>query len=114
MGTNYYVKKENQDIEDAIHVGKRSAGWQFLLSPFRKSGKAWINFLKRNKDLIYNEYGEKVSLKDMLENIDLNGYFGKHKMNGKKADPLIYNTNWKDWEFYDKEGYRISRYEDFC
>jgi hypothetical protein len=115
MGTNYYVKKEeNQDIKDAIHIGKRSGGWQFLLSPFRKSGKAWINFLKRNKDLIYNEYGEKIYLKEMLENIDLNGYFGKDKMNGKKATPYEYNGDWKKYEFYDKEGYRISKYKDFC
>ena len=114
MSTNFYIKTHSEQNEDeAIHIGKRSCGWQFILNPHRKSGKAWINLLNKNKHNIYDEYNRNVTISDMLNNISLNGSFGKDKHTGKTVSGDRYNGNWKEHEFFDKEGYRICKRPEF-
>ena len=114
MSTNFYLKKQKEDdLENSIHIGQRAGGWQFLFNPYRKSGKAWINLLKRNKDLIYDEYDRNIDIQEFLKIISLDGYNGSHKASGKTVSVQEYNGHWKDHEFFDREGYRISKHNDF-
>lgn len=81
MGTNFYYRKEKNKCEHCgrcelteYHIGKRSHGWNFLFSDSKyKSARAWKQFLKKNPDNIFNEYDEKVSLKDIFEAMEQKG-----------------------------------------
>lgn len=77
MGTNYYMAtkaacKECGHQEPARHIGKSSAGWVFSLHVYPDEG---INDLDDWKPLlaaapeIRDEYGEVISVEDMLATI---------------------------------------------
>lgn len=108
MGTNYYAhinKCKSCGRFDEHHIGKASSGWQFLLTPFRKSWREWIAFLLSDGVEIFDEYGKKVpDNKEFIEYVD-------NKQDSK--------NNWQlgddpsKYEDYDSEGYRISKTSDF-
>jgi len=104
MGTNYYARKKKPrivKIYDELHLGKSSVGWRFAFKETDeiKSYPQFLKWLEDNKiDYdIFNEYGEKISIKKLIKFIE-----EKQKFNNP--------DNFK----YDKniDGYRFSS-EDF-
>ncbi len=78
MGTNfYYIEKQRPPCEccarpykeNKIHVGKRSGGVRFCFDPYFKSYDLWIRFVNVHPDSFYDEYGRKVSDKELVEEI---------------------------------------------
>ena len=75
MGTNYYARrgacKTCGHSHNETHIGKSSGGWNFSLhvTPTIKSLEDWMEIL-RDKDItIFNEYGDEVSIAEMLDTI---------------------------------------------
>lgn len=109
MGTNYYLKVykgkkcdkcgRSDELEE-LHIGKSSAGWAFLFNPNNNlfnSFRDWREVLEKNPNSIFSEYGNNVSL------------FAFYKMIADKKDGKKHETDKIDFE-----GYRISKYSDFC
>lgn len=74
MGTNYYVKSKPpcplcNHVENDLHIGMSSGGWVFSLHVYPERGlitfQDWIKFLC-DFDII-DEYGEYLSLEDMMK-----------------------------------------------
>ena len=100
MGTNYYVKEklcEHCNRYEEVHIGKKSYGWSFCFNPKFNTFKQWKEYLNANKDLIYNEYGDHVLLEELLQLIESS----KNESNCHE-------------DIIDPEGYRFSKYDDFC
>ena len=150
MGTNFYYKiplskrriKQLQDLiteepdfynlqgelEEAkenhcIHLGKRSAGWQFLWN--YNNGKYYVadlnsikHFLNTGGGHIEDEYGEKFTVDAFLNeeigpclykderHCDLADYYKKHPQKKHCCNPV-------DEEFLSNN-LRFSRHTDFC
>jgi len=75
MGTNYYLTK---DVcvhcgrgDERKHIGKSSSGWCFSLHVYPEDGirdlKDWKPLFRKSKTQIENEYGEKISMDQMIE-----------------------------------------------
>jgi hypothetical protein len=108
MGTNYYLRTQKGKICDScnrgdsyeeLHIGKSSAGWEFIFNPNSgetPSFKKWRSLLEKSPDQIYDEYDRKVDLFELYTLI-------LSKSGGEVGDDTI-----------DSEGYRISKYSDFC
>ena len=149
MGTNFYYKiplkkREIEDLKNSItedpaltelkdlmytytedkevHLGKRSAGWQFLwdLNEGKYYGgnlESIKHFLETAGGWIENEYGEKFSIGDFLykeitlykddEHDDAATYYRKHPEDRAFGNP---SAN----EYISSDGLRISRHTDFC
>lgn len=97
MGTNFYIRKKinqqqkdmlcrmiqneqwdefEQNLPEAIHLGKRSSGWKFLwdaheFTYFKPNKKSLIEFLKSGN--IEDEYGHKFTF-DEFWNEELDGF----------------------------------------
>lgn len=97
MGTNYYFEPEGettpccecgQDRPVRKHIGKRSAGWVFLLhiypSEHIEELTGWKIYWNNHPGRIVNEYGERLT-HDELEGIILNGC----PMSGQGVRPLL-------------------------
>lgn len=146
MGTNFYLKipihkreKEkiielvNEDkFEDLveyvnelyktndIHLGKRSAGWQFLWDYhnglyYKPELESIKEFLKKGN--IYNEYGEKFTI-DQFFKEELYGCLYKDEHHWdletyQKEHPDEYHWSVDKYEFISEEGLRFSKNEDF-
>lgn len=114
MGTNYYAHNTKNACDkcgrgaEEHHIGKASFGWKFLFNPFKRSYKEWIKYLKEEACKIVDEYGKIVTLEDFIENVQ-----SKQKGISLK-DEEMYMRSWDLYEFFDEEGYRISKDEDFC
>ena len=140
MGTNYYTKYKEKSCPNCkgsgkdyvtdypfnkddcwtcygtgysfLHIGKSSAGWQFSFRAYEDlkltSYQDWLEFLIDKE--IYNEYGEIVELKDLLEliknkqtedNLNHCTYCRKDKY------PYVIEHGYNDC-FLDKEGYSFT------
>lgn len=79
MGTNYYFNIEapppceccgRHYEEDSIHIGKSSAGWHFALHVIPEKGLNsfcdWFEFLHNTKGNIVDEYGNIVSIEQLV------------------------------------------------
>lgn len=95
MGTNYYIKtgrkikrtcptcNHTHLEEEKYHIGKSSWGRYFTLHVDREHHltdlKTWLAFLKKAlrkpKSGIFDEYGEAVTLEDMVHCITRDRYF---------------------------------------
>ncbi len=70
MGTNYYARTNPCKLcghsKQVIHIGKSSAGWTFTFHATDeiKSYVQWLFFLQQEGVKIFDEYDEKISLKD--------------------------------------------------
>ena len=85
MGTNYYLHQRTQlpepDDEIVLHIGKSSAGWCFSLRVVPDRGlntlDDWIDLIDHrvNAQLgeVRDEYGESVSVDDLLDVITKRG-----------------------------------------
>jgi hypothetical protein len=75
MGTNYYVKSERCNCcdhkPDDFHIGKSSYGWYFTMHVTYTitNFQDMLIFLVDNRYNIYNEYGDKVELEDIIRTI---------------------------------------------
>lgn len=93
MGTNYYLKNSKPEIGEwsGIHIGKSSAGWCFALHVIPElninSLEDWLFLFDIDKYQIENEYSDRISKEEMIENIC-------NRSNDKPELPLYY----KDWE----------------
>ena len=79
MGTNYYVSSGFfRKGFGKLHIGKASAGWCFSLrvdSDIRDL-EDWAPILRKN--IIKNEYGEKISYSQMMKIITERSWEGKY------------------------------------
>lgn len=86
MGTNYYIEDNSEQCHacgrgsERIHIGKRSAGWNYKLKTDsdRKlySPSDVYHYVNKYKLDIFNEYGEWLSA-DEWWNIAMNWHEGK-------------------------------------
>lgn len=149
MGTNFYYKiplskrriKQLQDLiteepdyhtlleeleevkaTHCIHLGKRSAGWQFLWNLnkcryYAENLKSIMHFLNTGGGHIENEYGETFSVDAFIndeigkslykdeKHCDLAEYYNKH------PKEMLCNPNNEEFTL---EGLRFSRHTEFC
>jgi len=96
MGTNYYVKKE----DNSIHIGKSSFGWKFLFQEnneyYDKKDKSSIfRFLKLNKTTFINEYNEKVDVEEFWKMVEQKQQSGTtiHEYYGYPESLKCYDEN---------------------
>lgn len=75
MGTNYYYHEKERCPQcnrpyDALHIGKSSAGWCFSLHVIPDENlndlSDWIDRWKTTNGVIVDEYGDGVSVGEML------------------------------------------------
>jgi len=107
VGTNYYamidVCEKCGRAGERIHIGKSSAGWTFSFHATEKikSYADWLAFLSKKDIIIYDEYGEKISL-EMFKKI----------IETKRSEP---NNHAKEYpesgSYLDKDGNSMSPYE---
>jgi hypothetical protein len=104
MGTNFYWKKAgnvcptcNRKDEVELHIGKSSGGWCFSLHVYPDDGindlSDWLPKLLDPESVIWNEYGDQVSVAEMLRWIARRGY-GADK--ARKQDASFYSQNYAE------------------
>ena len=80
MGTNYYLRTGKKitktcdcgfehELDEALHIGKSSHGWKFVLHIIPERGinelEDWKELFKTGK--IFDEYDRAVSTEDMMD-----------------------------------------------
>ncbi len=104
MGTNYYaVRKKPSLYNREIHIGKSSAGWLFLFQDCDKfhtypQFKKWLDKEVPNEYVLFNEYNEEITKKELLDIIDT-----KQKDEHNLSNPENFEYNVKNID-----GYRFS------
>lgn len=101
MGTNYYAAKVASppcdhcgrfDEDDRLHIGKSSAGWCFGLHVIPERGLNslgdWKQHLSSPDVIIEDEYGNRVSFKEMVSIIS-----ERHRPDPPDWDQEQYVTN---------------------
>lgn len=70
MGTNYYAHTAATDAE-GLHIGKKSAGWDFLFHAIPEQGlttvAAWRKLLAPAGAHITDEYGQRIAVGDFFD-----------------------------------------------
>lgn len=111
MGTNYYTFSDDPcdhchgTGKQKVHIGKSSMGWKFIFTPFRKSYESWKEFLLNR--IIKDEYGDRHKPEEFFELVE----------NKQKAATVNYEKDFPEWrehEYEDEKGFRISKHDDFC
>ena len=78
------------DMSEVIHLGKRSAGWQFLWQKndkyYQDNLKSIKEFLSRKDVIIYDEYGDKFTVDE------------------------LFNKELKDWLYNDESHINLRQY----
>lgn len=112
MGTNYYAVRNRASVEMPIHIGKSSLGWKFHFQEqdidSHNPPVEWhtydqvIEWLKKytvesKEYVIMDEYGRELSLKELVELIELKQEEGKNE-----PDNFRYGTK-------NVNGYRFSK-----
>ena len=102
MGTNYYARTNGCECcnrYDELHIGKSSAGWCFALHIIPDMGlttlDAWKNLLAQPRTQIRNEYGDSVTVSELLSAIT-------ERACGEKGHSP---TGYKDWEHFHHSNY---------
>lgn len=69
MGTNYYAHTSPSDTE-GLHIGKQSAGWDFLFHSIPEKGlitvAAWRDLLSQDGTRIADEYGQSIQVEEFF------------------------------------------------
>lgn len=104
--------ESNSDLEEEIHLGKRSYGWQFLWDYhngkyFKPNLESIKNFLSQDDIVIYDEYGEHFTV-DQLFNDELNNSLYKDSTHDDGM-----NGGYSEYYFKSEDGLRFSKFEDF-
>lgn len=107
MGTNYYINAEppcekcGHGGED-LHIGKSSAGWQFLFAPYPERGLtsfvAWLEYIAASGAPIRDEYGATCDLGNFIKMV-------VSKQRTQKIDSAT--------DRLDEHGYRFARTAEF-
>jgi|GEM_PF-1427931 len=79
MGTNYYHRSKPCEKcgthKTEKHIGKSSCGWQFHFRGYRDDGivnfQDWLKEFGDSNKEIYDEYGEKIEIKDFIDRVIL-------------------------------------------
>lgn len=70
MGTNYYAHTSTTGTE-GLHLGKKSAGWDFLFHSIPERGlttvAAWREVFTEAGTYILNEYGQEIPVSEFFE-----------------------------------------------
>ena len=123
MGTNYYIQREysgpeGEAIQEKIHIGKNSGGWQFIFRAYKFrnifSKADWEKYLTRllpdpdNKDnwcnvVIVDEYGDFFSRNEFWGRINLDKKFKNHYDEGIKEGWLRKGED----DFKDEDGWSM-------
>lgn len=104
---------DNEDLEQEIHLGKRSCGWQFLWDYhngiyFKPTLESIKEFLSQDDIVIYNEYGEKFTLEQFI-NEEVGSSLYKDEQHSDGSEDI---TNWNNY-YFTNDGLRFSKFEDF-
>lgn len=108
-----FLNEDNLNIPKRIHLGKRSAGWQFLWQEnqeyYQNNLKSIKEFLSKDNVIIYDEYGEVFTVDKLFEE-ELNGvlYNDALHINGKQyqqksSNDLFFTSE----EFTTEDGLRF-------
>ena len=104
MGTNYYLMKgicpSCQRAHEELHIGKSSGGWCFSLHVMPEEGirdlPDWLQLFNEDGAKIRNEYGEDISVEEMIEEIT------KRKGNTNFDEPRVsyvsFTGLYEDWK----------------
>lgn len=103
MGTNYYLKKEAKPAckccqrpyePQEIHIGKSSAGWCFSLrvNPDKcitnwNNWKVFIEFASTEGWRIEDEYGNLVTLPELIKIVEERSWDGKYMYSKYERGP---------------------------
>lgn len=91
MGTNYYLCEKPPCPHcgrpyERKHIGKSSAGWCFTLHVIPEEGindlEDWQRIWAEPGAQITNEYGEAVSVDDMVKTVTARTWSSRDKMSG--------------------------------
>ena len=114
-----------------VHIGKSSYGWEFLFNYnnfkyYQPTRSSISDFLEKNKDCFFNEYGEKVDITEFWDMVDKKiGQFNNERYYMEHENRNLYFRDmdiFKDelekykpryYEFYN-DGLRFSTSCDFC
>lgn len=102
---------DNENLGREIHLGKRSAGWQFLWDYhngvyFQPTLASIKEFLAQDGVIIYDEYGKVFTLEQFInEEVGPHLYCDENHSSGK----FIVSDKY----FFINDGLRFSKYEDF-
>jgi hypothetical protein len=125
MGTNYYAPAR-PDCDccgrgyEPLHIGKSSGGWKFLFAPYPDLGltswKAWKSYLESTSSIIEDEYGQTVTLAELIELVESKqrpDMLDATSASFEQWGPTPKDQRYK-YETADDEGYRFSTTDDFC
>jgi hypothetical protein len=115
MGTNYYAKYPGQD-DEGLHIGKYSAGLEFLWRAHEDLGltstNAWDKFLDHPWVTITAEYGIVTSLDRFWDSIvQRPSSFRNIRLRENHRIDAVYQPRAKEWR--DIYGHPFANYE-FC
>lgn len=104
--------ESNSDLEEEIHLGKRSYGWQFLWDYhngkyFNSNLDSIKEFLSQDGIIIYDEYGNFYEV-EQLFNDELSNCLYKDAMHDDGMD-----GEYSEYYFKSEDGLRFSKFEDF-
>lgn len=107
-----------EEITQRIHIGKISAGWQFLWQEnskyYQNNLKSIKKFLSRKDVLIYDEYGTKFTIDELFDEIKNSLYNDENHINieqyyKKYPQDRIYDIE----QWTTKDGLRFTS-KEFC
>jgi hypothetical protein len=98
MGTNYYWYSNDQAqhcttclCNDGLHIGKSSAGWNFLLHIHPNLGVHelvdWRSLFCKVGSCIKNEYGDKIAYQEMVDCITKRSHPKGLRSESKRGKP---------------------------
>lgn len=104
--------ESNSDLEEEIHLGKRSYGWQFLWDYhngkyFKPNLESIKEFLSQDDIIIYDEY-ENFYKVEQLFNDELSDCLYKDAIHNDGMD-----GEYSEYYFKSEDGLRFSKFEDF-
>ena len=104
--------ESNSELEEEIHLGKRSYGWQFLWDYhdgkyFNSNLDSIKEFLSQDDIIIYDEYGNFYEV-EQLFNDELANCLYKDAMHDDGMD-----GEYSEYYFKSEDGLRFSKFKDF-
>lgn len=104
--------ESNSDLEEEIHLGKRSYGWQFLWDYhdgkyFNSNLDSIKEFLSQDDIIIYDEYGNFYEV-EQLFNDELANCLYKDATHNDGMD-----GEYSEYYFKSEDGLIFSKFEDF-
>lgn len=107
MSTNYYFYKKEDNLEEVIHIGKRSVGWEPLFERTK-----YFNSVVEIKEYFYNNQ-HNLLIKDEYGNLLSFDELETELINWNKDNALIQkHCHDSSDDFYsDSEGYAFANFE---